>query len=99
MFATKQQGFLGVMTMATAAGVLRVQSPFSAIPPTFPSGTGLELVPLPVSGVNARLMNCDSAAGAAGTDTQTTHEQSQTITDHEGVNVNVLSSHPTVLLH
>lgn len=38
MSASKQQGFLGAVTMVTAAGVWQVQSPFSAIPPpAFPS--------------------------------------------------------------
>jgi hypothetical protein len=84
MFASKQQGFLGVTTMVTAAGVLQVQSPFSAIPaPAFPGETGSRRLPLPVSTVNARPMNCDFAA--------TTDEQSQTITDRDAVHVNVPS--------
>jgi hypothetical protein len=63
MFAPKQQDFLGAVTMVTAAGVLRVQSPFSAIPlPAFPDGAGSRVLPLPTLSVNAWLMNRDVAA-------------------------------------
>jgi hypothetical protein len=89
MFAPKLQSFLGALTMATAAGVLRVQSPFSAIPPsTFPGGAGSRPLPLPASPVNAWLMNRDFAADG------TADAQSPTFTDRDGVQVNVLQSGP-----
>lgn len=84
MFASKQQGFLGAITMVTAAGVLQVQSPFSAIPaPAFPSGASSRLSPLPATPVNARLMNSDLAGGGTDTEKHATFEQSQTITDRD----------------
>lgn len=53
MFVPEQQEFLGAMTTVTAAGVLRVQSPFLAIPlPAFPGGAGSGLLPLPTLSVN-----------------------------------------------
>lgn len=85
MFVAEQQNFLGAMTMVTAAGVLRVQSPFSAIPlPAFPGGAGSRLLALPALSVNEWPVNRDVAASA------TANEQPQTITSHDGVHVKVL---------
>jgi hypothetical protein len=73
VFASKQQGFLGAVTMVTAAGVLQVNSPFFAIPPpAFPSGARSRLLPLPATPVNAQLMN--SAFPGGTTDTRETHD-------------------------
>lgn len=84
MFASKPHGFLSAMTMVTAAGVLRVHSPFSAIPlPSFEVGARLRVPPLPTSLVNTRLMN----GNFAGVETQAlaTLEQKQTAINRDRV--------------
>jgi hypothetical protein len=72
MFASKQNGFLSAVTMVTAAGVLQVQSPFSAIPqPAVPSEARWRLLPLSATPVDARLVNRDFAGRGTDTDKHT----------------------------